>query len=150
MSSAEAERAVPLFVYGTLLFPEVVRALIGRVPQAGPATVTGWRAARLRDRLYPGLVPTAEADGPDRATAGLVLLGLAPRERAILDAFEGEAYEARPLVLADGLPAMAYLWRDLAEAMPENWDARVFADRHLTDYALRCVTWRAGLADPAP
>ncbi|WP_261570896.1 gamma-glutamylcyclotransferase family protein, partial [Frankia gtarii] len=88
MSRSADERRLPvppdgpgplLFVYGTLMFPEVVSTLIGRVPPMESAAAPGWRAARLRDRLYPGLVrrgapagsPTG-ADRGNRAAAGAV------------------------------------------------------------------------------
>ncbi|WP_250292550.1 gamma-glutamylcyclotransferase, partial [Frankia sp. CiP1_Cm_nod1] len=45
-----------LFVYGTLCFPEVARALLGRLPCSRPAAAAGWRAAALPGRAYPGLV----------------------------------------------------------------------------------------------
>lgn len=135
-----------MFVYGTLLFPEVVAALIGRVPRTVPAAVDGWRAARLRGRPYPGLVP-APGWG---AASGLVLSGLTAAERAIFDDFEGDPYETGSLVLRDGSSALGYLWRDQAETMPEDWDAAAFADRHLAGYVRRCAAWRAGRADPRP
>ncbi|WP_261575173.1 gamma-glutamylcyclotransferase family protein [Frankia gtarii] len=157
MSRSADERRLPvppdgpgplLFVYGTLMFPEVVSTLIGRVPPMESAAAPGWRAARLRDRLYPGLVRRGAQD--EAPTAGRVLVGLDPTERAVLDAFEGSAYAAGPLVLTDGRPAVAYLWLDAAEAIAEDWDALAFADRHLGDYVLRCAAWRARLTDPEP
>ncbi|CAJ59721.1 MULTISPECIES: gamma-glutamylcyclotransferase family protein [Frankia] len=137
-----------LFVYGTLMFPEVVSTLIGRVPPMESAAAPGWRAARLRDRLYPGLVRRVARD--DASAPGRVLVGLDRGERAVFDAFEGSAYEAAPLVLADGRPAVAYLWKDAAEATDEDWNPRAFADGHLGDYVLRCAAWRARLTDPLP
>jgi gamma-glutamylcyclotransferase (GGCT)/AIG2-like uncharacterized protein YtfP len=53
-----------LFVYGTLLLDDVISTLIGRIPYYRDATVTGWRVARLPQRVYPGLVPgQGEANG---------------------------------------------------------------------------------------
>ena len=40
-----------LFVYGSLLIPEVLQALLGRVPDR---TAGGWRVAALAGRRYPG------------------------------------------------------------------------------------------------
>jgi gamma-glutamylcyclotransferase (GGCT)/AIG2-like uncharacterized protein YtfP len=75
-----------LFVYGTLQFPDVLRVLLGRVPPAQPATATGWRAAALAGRSYPGLVAgTGTGTG---TVSGLVLAGLASAEVQTLDAFE--------------------------------------------------------------
>ncbi len=126
------------------MFPEVVATLIGRVPPMESAAAPGWRAARLRERRYPGLVRRVGRD--EASAAGRVLVGLDPRERAVLDAFEGSAYEAAPLALADGRQAAAYLWLDAAEATDDDWDARTFADGHLGDYVLRCAAWRSRLS----
>lgn len=51
---------VMLFAYGTLMFPEVLQVLLGRVPDVVSATVAGWRVARLPGRIYPVMV-AAEA-----------------------------------------------------------------------------------------
>lgn len=116
----------PLFVYGTLRFPAVLRELLGRVPAMTPARAEGWRVAALDGRVYPGLVP-----GPGSAD-GLLLHGLTPAERATLDAYEGPEYQARTIRLQDGGEALAYLW--LGETLPADWDPRDFETRHLGAY----------------
>ncbi len=131
--------ADPLFVYGTLRFPEVLRALLGRVPTRTPAAVAGWRAAALEGRPYPGLVP---AEGK---TTGLLLEDLTPAERRVLDAFEGDEYDRRRLPLTDGRHCRAYVWR-AGRVLPGNWSAEDFAERHLTAYAARCASLAPGLA----
>ncbi|MCM3886952.1 gamma-glutamylcyclotransferase family protein [Frankia sp. R82] len=131
----------PLFVYGTLMFPAVLTVLLARVPRMEPVAVSAWRAACLLQRPYPGLVPD-----PGARTCGQLLLGLDDAEVAILDAFEGPAYEVGPLVLTDGRAAFAYLWRDLTQVSTQLWDPQVFAERHLVDYARRCAHWRARFA----
>src|SRR4051794_21133301 len=71
-----------LFVYGSLQFPEVLFALIDRVPAHSPASAEGWRVAGLPGRVYPGLI-TGES-----TASGYLLTGLSPAEWRILDAFE--------------------------------------------------------------
>ncbi|KLL12624.1 MULTISPECIES: gamma-glutamylcyclotransferase family protein [Protofrankia] len=123
-----------LFVYGTLCFPEVALALLGRLPRSRPAAVAGWRAAALPGRVYPGLVPAAV---PTALVAGRVLSGLSPRERAVLDAFEGDEYEARRVVLVDGRSASVYVWRDVTAALDQTWDADAFAAAQLPAFVSR-------------
>ncbi|GAA3764696.1 gamma-glutamylcyclotransferase family protein [Salinactinospora qingdaonensis] len=125
-----------LFVYGTLLFPEVLHALIGRKPESVMASAPGWRAAVLYGRPYPGLVP---ADG---AVTGRLLMGLEPEEWRVLDAFEGEEYEPRRIELADGRPGWVYVWLDPESVATEDWSAEQFAARHLADYVDNCAAWR--------
>jgi gamma-glutamylcyclotransferase (GGCT)/AIG2-like uncharacterized protein YtfP len=121
----------PLFVYGTLRFAQVLRAVLGRVPEGGPGTAAGWRTAALDGRVYPALVPA-----PDATAEGLLLTGVTPEERERLDEFEGEAYELRPLPMTDGRYAWAYVWRG-GEVLEQDWDAEAFAARDLPAYLAR-------------
>ncbi|HET6636159.1 MAG TPA: gamma-glutamylcyclotransferase family protein [Streptomyces sp.] len=121
----------PLFVYGTLRFPQVLQALLGRVPDSRAGTAAGWRTAALAGRVYPGLVPAADA-----TAEGLLLTGVSPGERERLDEFEGAAYALRPLPMTDGGYAWAYVWQG-DEVLDEDWDAEVFAAEHLAGYAAR-------------
>src|SRR5712671_5682844 len=82
-----------LFVYGTLLFPEVLRALLDRLPNRVPASAPGWRVVALPGRVYPGLVRDTET------ATGLVLTDLGAHEWQILDTFEDELYDLRCLSL---------------------------------------------------
>jgi Gamma-glutamyl cyclotransferase, AIG2-like len=52
LSAAPAD----LFIYGSLLFAEVMRVLIGRAPDSTPAALVGWCVAALPGRVYPALV----------------------------------------------------------------------------------------------
>ncbi|SPQ94687.1 unnamed protein product (mitochondrion) [Plasmodiophora brassicae] len=83
-----------LFVYGTLMCPEVLRCLIGRIPGHRAASVPGLQRYALRDMIYPVVVPEADA-----TTDGLLLLDLTLEEMVVLDEFEGDGYnrvELRP------------------------------------------------------
>lgn len=84
---------MPLFTYGTLLFPEVLRALLGRVPQSQSASAAGWRVAALANRSYPGLV-----EAPGEISHGRLLTGLSSDEWRLLDNFEDRRYELRRIV----------------------------------------------------
>jgi gamma-glutamylcyclotransferase (GGCT)/AIG2-like uncharacterized protein YtfP len=123
-----------LFVYGTLRFPEVLRVLLGRVPELEPAKAVGWRVKALPGVVYPGLVadPRAVADG-------LLMAGLSEEERRLLDAYEGEPYELRRLSLDGGRQGWAYLWRGRTE--PDDWDPARFAERDLPTYLDECRAW---------
>lgn len=126
-----------LFAYGTLQFAEVLGALLRRVPEHAAGTVTGWRAAALTGRSYPGLVA---ADG---ATAGGVLITrLTPSEWHLIDVYEDDFYELRQLTLTDGRSGWTYAWAAAAEVAPHDWSAPDFAARHLADFTRRCRAWR--------
>jgi gamma-glutamylcyclotransferase (GGCT)/AIG2-like uncharacterized protein YtfP len=143
-SSGTGGRARPLgtpgallFAYGTLQFPDVLTALIDRVPQTQAAAATGWRAAALAGRSYPGLVTA-------RSTAtGLILAGLSDQEFQLIDDFESGPYALRQLALADGRTAWAYVWTDEAAVLPEDWSRQHFADARLAAFVTQCGSWRA-------
>ena len=128
-----------LFVYGSLRFPSVLRALLDREPETSPARVAGWRAVRLPDRPYPALVPSGDARDE---VEGLLIERLEPTEWRVLDDFEDDVYELSPLPLIDGRTGWAYVCLDQADAMVEPWDYRAFAENSLMDYVRRCRDWR--------
>lgn len=82
------------FVYGSLMAPEVLRALLGRVPDRVPAAVRGYRRYRIKERVYPAIYRADDEGGGSSSSVveGEVLRGLSRRELAVLDWFEDEAY----------------------------------------------------------
>ncbi|MFD6160762.1 gamma-glutamylcyclotransferase family protein [Nocardia sp. NPDC060256] len=136
--NAVAAQDRSLFAYGTLQFPEVLEVLIGRVPQRTTATAPGWRVAALPGRVYPGLVPE-----PNALAHGVLLAGLTAAEWAILDAFEDDEYDLRPIHLADSAdPAWTYVWT--APVAQEDWHRGHFATHHLPHFITRSAEWRDG------
>lgn len=139
-AAAAAWAGEPLFVYGSLSLPEVLRAVLGRDARTTPAAVTGWRAAALTDRVFPGLVPAR-----DRRVDGLLVEGLDAAQWRLVDEFEARWYDLRGVALLGGGEAWTYVLGAGApvEAGPHDWDRDVFATHHLTGYLERCAAWRA-------
>lgn len=125
-----------LFVYGTLMFPVVVKGLLGRVPPARPAGAVGWRVAALSGRVYPGLVAA-----PGRAAAGQLVVDLSPDEWRVLDEFEDAVYDLRRLELDHDRAGWAYAWGTKDDVEEADWDAERFAREDLTEYTRR---WAQG------
>ena len=71
-----------LFAYGTLALPDVVDALTGRVPEARPARLAGYRCRLLLGEAFPGVERY-----PGSATDGVLYSGLSPADLSILDSF---------------------------------------------------------------
>jgi gamma-glutamylcyclotransferase (GGCT)/AIG2-like uncharacterized protein YtfP len=132
-----------LFVYGSLQFPEVLFALIDRVPDHEPATAKGWRVATLPGRVYPGLVPA------DATAKGYLLTGLTPGEWRVLDAFEDPVYELVRVALTTGRHGWAYACNPGTEVGPDDWSPEDFQARHLPAYITRCEAWRRRYEDQA-
>lgn len=129
-----------LFAYGTLQFPEVLRALLGRIPDSSPVTLDGWRAAALARRPYPGLVPA------NTAVPGILLTGLGADEQEVLDEYESGPYDLRELSLTDGRPAWSYVWTDASCVLGSDWSADEFAAEHLSGFVMNVGAWLEGRA----
>ncbi|GAA4759105.1 gamma-glutamylcyclotransferase family protein [Actinomycetospora chibensis] len=125
-----------LFVYGTLAVDKVVRALIDRVPAHEDTSAPGWRAARLPELPYPGLVADKSAEAPGR-----VYTDLNNAEWSLLDAFEDPTYIVTTVGLRDGHRALAYVWPN--ETLDQNWSAASLDSNDLAVYLTRCRAWRA-------
>jgi gamma-glutamylcyclotransferase (GGCT)/AIG2-like uncharacterized protein YtfP len=135
--AARSADSAPLFVYGTLLFPDVLHILIGRDPARTPATVPGWRVATIPGRIYPTLIPD-----PAATARGHLLTDLTDAEWQILDAFEADEYHFTRLHPAGTHPhAWAYTAPDPDVIPPTPWNPDTFAAVHLPAYLDRCAAW---------
>lgn len=119
-----------IFVYGTLSFPEILSALLGRKVMGRPAIISGYKRIRVKDKVYPGLIPSnGEVEG--------VFHGhLSKEEIALLDAFEDAFYERidAEVTLPNGerITASTYIIPkgNLAFATDELWNRDAFAKRY--------------------
>ncbi len=133
-----------LFAYGTLMEPAVLSAVTGRPFSSQPAVLHGYARYRVRDAVYPGLVPEAEA-----VTVGLLYDEMDPDTLARLDAFEGALYDRLTLTVdADPTPtgpetvtAAVYVVRpaERARLSPDRWDFATFRRLHLATYLRQCT-----------
>lgn len=77
-----------LFCYGTLLFPDIMLAVIHRLPRSYPATLHDYACCRLHGHNYPAIVSETGV-----CTRGRVYTGLRPADLGRLDAYEGDLYQ---------------------------------------------------------
>ena len=131
-----------VFTYGTLLFPEVMDAVTGRIFARVPATLAGFTRVRVRGAVYPAAREKAGA-----SIAGLLYLDVDAAALARLDRFEGALYERRSVRVMrdDGASSAAEVYA-VARAHhgrlePRAWDPEQFRREHLATYVARC---RAG------
>ncbi len=121
-----------VFAYGTLMLPEIVRALLGRLPEGEAARLAGYIRHPIRGEAYPGVIAQ-----PDAAVDGVLWHGLHSGEMALLDAWEGPYYErrriaVRPCSAIDGPTLAAWAWvvLDHQAAVLEagDWSATAFRE----------------------
>ena len=90
------------FVYGTLMSPEVLQALIGRVPaMCKPAFLPKYTRHPVKGVCYPGIIPVStendvskdgDASSDQIGVEGILLTGLSQEELDKFDWFEAEDY----------------------------------------------------------
>lgn len=127
-----------LFVYGTLLLPQIMQRVCGRRHFSQPAILSGYARYGLRGKSYPGIVAEENA-----TVAGVLYLGLRPAAWRRLDAYEGDFYVRQRVQVEteNGQPLSAWTY-----VIPENkrhlllghdWSLLQFQQRHLQGYLER-------------
>ena len=122
--------SINLFTYGTLMFPEVMTAVIGRKVESCEMGLSGWRRFALNGCLYPGAVRD-----PAKKIFGVCWRKLSPVDLEKLDRFEGAEYArvASGCVEVD-VNLEVYAWLDLRLDAQEDWSPELFKERHLKQY----------------
>jgi gamma-glutamylcyclotransferase (GGCT)/AIG2-like uncharacterized protein YtfP len=117
-----------VFTYGTLMFPEVWRAVVGRDFESAKAVASGYAIFRVRDAVFPGIVPAGE----ESAVRGVVYLDVDYASLQRLDAFEDNFYERRSVAVhcenGSWLEAQAYVVPEANRHVltDEPWDREQF------------------------
>uniref|UniRef100_A0A061QV32 Putative gamma-glutamylcyclotransferase n=1 Tax=Tetraselmis sp. GSL018 TaxID=582737 RepID=A0A061QV32_9CHLO len=133
-----------VFVYGTLMAPEITRLLISRVPNQSPATLRGFRRLRVKGQDFPAVISVSGSKGTTDNTCevqGLLLQGLTNKELAIFDEYEDDDYSRETLQvhLTEGSceTAFVYVWRDEGRHLLEEteWDYEEFRRNKLSGYS---------------
>ncbi|KAF8097540.1 hypothetical protein N665_0286s0049 [Sinapis alba] len=112
MSILSGKASHDLFVYGSLQDPQVVYVLLNRVPDNISAVLSGFHRFRIKNRLYPTILPDSTGE-----VTGKVLKGVTDDERQLLDEFEDVEYDRKAVevVLTDTsekLQVGTYVWRN--------------------------------------
>ena len=77
-----------LFAYGTLMCSDIMQHVTGLSRDAVNGELAGFARYRLRDQLYPAIVPDQQAN-----VAGVIYQDLSVQAWARLDRFEGSIYQ---------------------------------------------------------
>jgi len=128
-----------LFAYGTLMFPAIWRAVVGREMTGEPAIVAGYAVYRAPGDVFPVMVRGEKND----AARGIVYRDLDDVTMQMLDDYEAGIYERVAVVATLGsgeaVPCQCYLLRREYErpTNPEPWDAASFERDELPGYLER-------------
>jgi gamma-glutamylcyclotransferase (GGCT)/AIG2-like uncharacterized protein YtfP len=128
-----------VFTYGTLMFPEVWKAVVGREFSSIAGAASGFAIFRVRDAVFPGIIAAGERD----AVRGVVYLDVDPDSVARLDLFEDDFYRRESLRIDcdDGQrrSAEAYVVPDANRAVltDEMWRPDEFVATGGLDFFIR-------------
>ena len=120
-----------IFVYGSLMIPEMVKALTGNHFLMVDAILPGYRRHKVKDHIGPGLSKEKR-----RSVYGKVLLGIDEKSMAIFDKFEGsygyELIEVEVLVEGHKKDVFFYEWTGHHDTLlDEDWDVEEFKRKHM-------------------
>ncbi len=119
------------FFYGTLIDPDVRKAVLGKLTPASvePAVLPGWRRFRAKGVSFPIARPDPKAE-----IEGVLARGLTPEAGRKLDAYEGDGYRRVTVeALAGGKPVAAFFYVDDGSgtlvAEPGTWSYATWVKR---------------------
>ena len=127
-----------LFVYGSLLFPELTEKLTGKTFKSVVAILSGFKRFALKGCDYPAIIPKNSSD-----VEGLLLLNVDEESMKILTFFEGGEYKKQDVVVTSEkkkYTATAFVWAK-SELYPEDfdWDLNTFRKASLQFYLEKVV-----------
>ena len=124
-----------LFAYGSLILPEVMKKVAGRLFRNEEAELHGFARFKFKGKSYPGIMPF-----PDHSTDGVLYYEVDPETAERLDQFEGNAYERVPVTVAtehgEWADAETYVVRRSARRSlsADAWDEYEFRKEALAEF----------------
>lgn len=124
-----------LFVYGTLMVPDVMQAVTGHLFRSEPATLSGYTRYRIKRHVYPGILATHFG-----YVDGLLYYDIDAESLRRLDEFESEVYDRKKIVVhlaaLDNVEAWTYVVAQRYKYLlsGEDWDLEQFKRQHLPHY----------------
>ncbi|KAB5513660.1 hypothetical protein DKX38_027566 [Salix brachista] len=147
-----------VFVYGSLLADDVVRALLSRIPQSSPAILNGQFS--IKGRVYPAILPVEnkKVTGKSHPMYEFLLLqvlqGITDLELYILDEFEDVEYERVTVDVSlmdssNKSQAFAYVWSDKNDPnLYGEWDFEEWKRTQMEDFTKMSADFRKDLELP--
>ena len=126
-----------LFVYGTLMQPEIRNALLGKKLGFKPAKLYGYSAYSFYKDDYESEYPILKLDD-DAVLNGYVLEQVSMKDFEILRFYEGEEYLLKEIIVrVDGINVRAHIFMTSNQGVfryGNKWNLENFAENHLQYY----------------
>jgi gamma-glutamylcyclotransferase (GGCT)/AIG2-like uncharacterized protein YtfP len=128
-----------LFTYGTLMFPEIWRRVVGRPFVTVPAMLAGYAVYRVAGGVYPVMVQAE----PHVLVRGVIYFDVDDAALALLDEYESDLYDRVPVAATadDGrlIECQTYVLPPSRRSFASNvpWDAAWFKREALEQYVAR-------------
>lgn len=131
-----------VFVYGTLIFPEVVFGLTNKNFKSRTAILTGYQRFKIFDneisRSYPAITKK-----PNKTVEGKILFDVDEESLKILDFFEDSDYIRKEVLVSfdnQKTTAFVYVWNPKFEdQLKLNWSSEEFKKKHLQYYVSEVI-----------
>ncbi|HKI88295.1 MAG TPA: gamma-glutamylcyclotransferase family protein [Draconibacterium sp.] len=127
-----------IFVYGSLLFPELLTALTGNSFIYSPAILYGFKRFRVKGCDFPAIIEETRSK-----TEGLLIENVDEKSMEILSFFEGDEYreEKVTIFISDKeITAITFIWgADKSLLVNRDWDANEFKNKSLDYYLDKVV-----------
>lgn len=131
-----------VFVYGTLIFPEVVFGLTNKNFKSRSAILTGYQRFKIFDneisRSYPAITKK-----PNKKVEGKILFDVDEESLKILDFFEDSDYIRKELTVSfenQKTTAFVYVWNPKFEdQLKLDWSSEEFKEKHLRYYVSEVI-----------
>lgn len=127
-----------LFVYGTLMYPELFEAITGVRVRHSPARLPGFERRQIAGKDYPGIIPNADA-----SVSGVIYHRLDKAVLRLLDRYEDSFYQRIPATVLTvdnkNLTVWVYGLRYDARSrlLDHDWDEDYFEQHLLAQYMKR-------------
>ncbi|WP_163325005.1 gamma-glutamylcyclotransferase family protein [Draconibacterium mangrovi] len=122
-----------VFVYGSLLFPEIAEGLCGEKLKSEEATLNGYSRFALKEADYPAIIKKNNS-----TVKGKVLLNLDENAIYLLTFYEGDDYGMAPVKVETSsgiIDAIAFVWMAGNEFLEDfDWDEDQFESESLAFY----------------
>ena len=124
-----------IFTYGSLMFEEVWNSLVLGQYTSAPAFLEGYARRCVKNKEYPVVFEANES------VNGILYYDVEPYDVERLDAFEGEYYERKTILLNNCIDAHVYvLKKEYYEIIDDKpWDEEAFAKEGIKRF---CETYK--------